>query len=135
MVSRLLKLVRILWVIAALTLAPPSIAHHSFAMFDFQKNVTLVGSVKEFQWGNPHVFIDLLVPDAGGPHTWSIELTSPSHLVRNGWKPTSLKTGDEVSIVIHPLRDGRNGGTYVSGAHADGSAVVGPPRAAKQGQP
>jgi len=106
--------------------APHAGAHHSFAMFDFQRDVTLLGTVKEFQWGNPHVFVDLLVPGESGVGVWSVELTSPSHLVRNGWKPTTLRPGDQVSIVIHPLRDGRSGGTYVSGTRANGSPVVEP---------
>ncbi len=97
-------------------------AHHSFGMFDFEREVTLKGTVKEFQWSNPHVFIDLL--NETDAVTWSVEMSSPSHLVRNGWKPASLKAGDRITLVIHPLRDGRSGGTYVSAARADGRPVV-----------
>lgn len=114
---------------ALATLGVPALAsaHHSFAMFDYQKKVTLEGTVKGFQWMNPHVFIDVLVPGESGVSTWSVELSSPSHLVRNGWKPTSLKTGEQVRIVIHPLRDGRRGGAYVSATRADGTPVARPP--------
>jgi hypothetical protein len=91
-------------------------------MFDFQREVTLRGTVKEFQWSNPHVFIDLL--NESDSTTWSIEMSSPSHLVRNGWKPVSLKTGDSITVIIHPLRDGRNGGSYVSATHVDGRPVA-----------
>jgi hypothetical protein len=115
--------------------APFAAAHHSFSMFDFQRDLTLVGTVKEFQWGNPHVFVDLLVPGESGASIWSVEMTSPSHLVRNGWKPTTLKAGEQVSIVIHPLRDGRSGGTYVSATRANGSPVVGPIATAAGVQP
>jgi hypothetical protein len=111
-------------------LLPPTLwAHHSFAMFDFQRDVTLVGTVKEFQWGNPHVFIDVLVPGDSGASVWSVEMTSPSHLVRNGWKPMTLKAGEHITVVIHPLRDGRNGGAYVAAIRADGTPVVKPPAA------
>lgn len=113
------------WVVA---LAAPAaaFAHHSFAMFDYRKDMTLEGSVKRFQWMNPHVFIDV---ETTGAHAgvWSIEMSSPSHLVRNGWKPTSLRAGETIKIVIHPLRDGRPGGTYVSASRADGSPIVRPP--------
>src|ERR1044071_2643099 len=122
-------------VIPALLLAPLCSAHHSFAMFDFQRDVTLIGAVQEFQWGNPHVFIDLLVPGDSGASIWSIEMSSPSHLVRNGWKPTTLKAGDQITLIIHPLRDGRRGGTYVSAMHSDGSPVVRLPAAATGAQP
>jgi hypothetical protein len=115
--------------------APLACAHHSFAMFDFQRDVTLLGTVKDFQWSNPHVFIDLLVPGESGVSIWSVEMTSPSHLVRNGWKPTTLKPGDQVSIVIHPLRDGRTGGMYLSGARANGNPVVIPTTNAAGVQP
>ncbi|MFY9691814.1 MAG: DUF6152 family protein, partial [Candidatus Acidiferrales bacterium] len=68
----------------AITLtASTALAHHSFAMFDQSKKVTLEGTVKDFRWTNPHVFIQLLVKnDAGGEDEWSIEMTSPEHLVR-----------------------------------------------------
>jgi Family of unknown function (DUF6152) len=121
---------RRVWAWSALALLPlaPAFAHHSFAMFDFQREVTLRGTVKEFQWSNPHVFIDLLSETDSS--TWSVEMSSPSHLVRNGWKPLSLKAGDRIVLVIHPLRDGRSGGTYISATHADGRPVVSAPTAA-----
>jgi hypothetical protein len=107
--------------IAALLTASSALAHHSFAMFDQSKAVTLQGTVKDFRWTNPHVFIQLLVKnDAGGEDEWSIEMTSPEHLVRVGWKPGALKTGDKVTLVIHPMRDGTTGGQYVSGTGPDG---------------
>jgi hypothetical protein len=115
---------------AALALgAPTANAHHSFAMFDFQKEVTLEGTVKRFQWVNPHVFIDVQTSGGSGAAIWSVELSSPSHLVRNGWKPSSLRAGDPIRIVIHPLRDGQRGGTYISATRADGTPVALPPKA------
>jgi hypothetical protein len=106
-------------------LAHTAAAHHSFAMFDAKQSVTLHGVVKEFRWTNPHVFIQLLASGEGGVPSgeWSIELTSPEHLVRAGWKPGTLKSGDKVTIVIHPIRDGSMGGQFVSGVAADGTPI------------
>ncbi len=102
--------------VAAVSLAAaPAFAHHSFAMFDNQKNVTLEGTIKEFQWTNPHSWIQLVVKDASGKEVeYSIEGGSPNGLSRSGWKRTSLKAGDKAVAIIHPLKDGTNGGSLVS---------------------
>ena len=93
-------------------------AHHSAAMFDATKSITLAGTVKEFQWMSPHCWIQLLVPDeahpGAAPVEWGIEMDNPTGLSRHGWKPTSLKAGDRVVVVAHPLRDGTNGAQVVS---------------------
>jgi len=88
-------------------------AHHSFAMYDQNKIVTLNGTVKAFEWSNPHAVVWLLAPaPSGDPVLWSIELpTGPGNLSRMGWSKRSLNVGDKVSIDINPLRDGRNGGS------------------------
>jgi hypothetical protein len=105
-------------------LSGSAFAHHSFAMFDHDKNVTLVGTVKEFQWTNPHCWIQLLVADPYGNQVeWGVELDSPRSLVRTGWKPEVVKPGDKITLVIHPKTDGTNAGGYVSGVAADGSAL------------
>jgi hypothetical protein len=100
-------------------------AHHSFAIFDAKQSVTLHGVVKDFRWTNPHVFIQLLADGAAGAAAgeWSIEMTSPEHLVRAGWKPGTLKSGDKVTLVIHPVRDGSKGGQFVSRIAADGTQI------------
>ena len=116
----------------ALLLAQPALAHHSYSMFDPETNLSLAGKVKSFEWRNPHVFIQLLVPHEGVVREWSIELSSPSHLVRNGWKPRALAADDEITVLIHPLRDGRPGGSFVSAKFADGRPIG---RAAKVDQP
>ena len=108
--------------------AAPAFAHHSFAMFDNQKAVTLEGTVKDFQWTNPHVWIQIAVPNAAAKEVeWSIELGSVSTLSRQGWKRTSLKPGDKAVVVIHPLRDGSSGGSMmtvsVNGAKVGGNGV------------
>jgi uncharacterized protein DUF6152 len=93
-------------------------AHHSAAMFDAGKEITLTGTVKEFQWMSPHCWIQLLVPDEAHPNAapaeWGIEMDNPTGLSRHGWKPSSLKAGDHVVVVAHPLRDGTSGAQVVS---------------------
>jgi hypothetical protein len=109
--------------IAALLAFASASAHHTFAMFDFSKNVTLSGTVKELQWNNPHCFIQLLVPNGGAMQEWSIEMGSPMHLLRHGLKPKSLNPGDKVTVTIHPMRDGSNGGDFLSAIAADGKPI------------
>jgi hypothetical protein len=114
------------WLIpaAAMAIAAPAIAHHSFAMFDMNKNVTITGSVVEFKWTNPHAWMHVDVADADGkPFTWAIEMTSPNNLVRGGWRRSSLKPGDKVSVQIHPLRNGKRGGSLVQVTTASGQIL------------
>ena len=107
--------------------AIPAVAHHSFAMFDRDKQVTLVGTVTNFQWTNPHSWIEMDVPNEnGGSDKWSIECNSPNNLARQGWKSTSLKPGDKTTIIIHPLRSGEKGGSFVSVTLPDGSVLSEP---------
>jgi Family of unknown function (DUF6152) len=90
----------------------PVAAHHSFAVYDRTKTVTIKGTVKTFQWTNPHCVVWVLVqPEGGGdPQEWSIETTSPGVLTRDGWTRNSIKPGDKVSVEFNPLRDGSHGG-------------------------
>jgi len=91
----------------------PALAHHSFAMFDQKKVMTLKGTVTEFQWTNPHSFLEIDVPSGGKIQHWSIELNSPNNLKRQGWLRTSIKGGDKVTVRINPLRDGKPGGLFL----------------------
>ncbi len=102
----------LLWVAAGLA---PAHAHHSFAMFDFSKTVTITGTVKEFQWTNPHVILWVNAEGAAGesPAVWSLELTSPGNLTRGGWDRKALNAGDKVSVDLNPLRNGNHGGALV----------------------
>ena len=109
--------------VAASGLAAPAFAHHSFAMFDSSKQVTLVGTVKEFQWTNPHTWVQLNVPTSGKVVEWSIEGGSPNGLARRGWKSSSLKPGDKVTIVVSPMKDGSNGGSLKTVTLADGKVL------------
>jgi hypothetical protein len=115
--------------LAACLLGAPAFAHHSFAMFDQKKEVTLKGVVREFQWTNPHAFIHIEVPnEAGGKDLWQVELNSPNNLTRQGWRSTSVKVGDEVTLVLNPLRDGSKGGLFVSVTLPDGKVLGDPTR-------
>lgn len=111
--------------LAAVGLAGEASAHHSFAMFDQNKQVSLVGTVKEFQFTNPHAFIEIITPnpDGGAPTEYSVELNSPNNLRRQGWKRDSLKPGDHATVVMNPLRDGKHGGLFVSATLPDGKVL------------
>jgi uncharacterized protein DUF6152 len=107
----------------ALSLAVPAWAHHSFAMFDQTKTVTLKGSVIEFQWTNPHAFLHVEVAEGGKKTAWHVELNSPNNLRRQGWRATSVKAGDAVTVLINPLRDGTSGGLFISVTLPDGTTL------------
>ena len=126
MVKRTIAM-RIVGLLVLLPLAGHALGHHSFALFDFKSERELAGTVKEFQWNNPHCFIQLLVPGGGGTQEWSIEMTSPLHLLQNGWGPRLLKAGDTLVVTIHPIRDGSHAGSYVRARTRDGVPIDPPP--------
>lgn len=107
----------------ALQMTLPSVAHHSVAMFDTEKQLTLSGTVREFQFSNPHCFIQLVVPSGTDVVEWSIEMASPAHLIRSGWNRTTIKVGDKLKVIINPARSGSNGGLFVSATLEDGRPV------------
>ena len=109
--------------ITACGLSTSASAHHSFAMFDSSKSVTLVGTVKEFQWTNPHTWIQVNVPTNGKVVEWSIEGGSPNGLARRGWKSSIMKPGDKITVVISPMKDGSNGGSLKSVTLPDGKVL------------
>jgi hypothetical protein len=109
-------------------LGPSAYAHHSMAGFERNKTVTLNGTVKQFKWANPHSWIELEVPnDKGAVDIWNVEMTAPAVLVRAGWKSTTLKPGDKVSIAAHPLMTGEPGGIFVSVTLASGQTLTDKP--------
>jgi hypothetical protein len=114
-------------------LASPALAHHSFAMFDRSKQVSISGVVKEFQYTNPHSWVIVDVAGADGKQTeWGFESEGPSTLLRAGIKHSSLNPGDKVTAVAYPMRDGRPAGSLISVTKADGSVLTfraGPPPA------
>ena len=106
--------------------AVPVLAHHSPAAFDRTKEVTLVGTVKEFRWQNPHTWIEVMVPNEKGQEVlWAVELTSPTYLIRAGWKSNTLKPGDKVTVVGRPLKSGEPGSAiFQSVTLADGRTLL-----------
>ena len=118
-------LMRLALAVAGLAAVAPALqAHHSFAMFDQTKRVTLAGSVAAFQWTNPHVIIEVDVPNTNGTvGLWTIELGSPSMLIRGGWKFSDLKRGDKIALVVNPLKQGDNGGLLVQVTLSDGRVL------------
>lgn len=120
-----IKTTPITLIIAALAAVLPAAAHHSFEMFDMSKATTITGTIKEFQWTNPHTFTFIDVPnDKGGTDTWAIEGMSPNFLGRRGWTKHTLSPGDKVTITIAPLKDGQKGGTFLKATLADGKEMV-----------
>ena len=100
----------------------PAIAHHSFAMFDRQKTLVLEGTVLQFQWTNPHVWIQVKVRDERGASAeWGVECTSVNMLRRQGWHHDSLHPGDRVRLLLRPLRDGSHGGQLAKLLEINGS--------------
>ena len=117
-----------------MTMTAPAFAHHSPAAFEAQKTVTLVGTIKEFRWQNPHTWIEVLVPDEKGKEVlWGVELTSPTYLVRAGWKSNTIKPGDKVTVVVNPVRSGEPAGIFRSLTLADGRVLT--ERPARLGTP
>src|SRR5918993_354486 len=109
-----------------LSVVAPAFAHHSPAAFEAQKTVSLVGVIKEFRWQNPHTWIEVLVPNEKGEEVlWNVELTSPTYLVRAGWKSNTLKPGDKVTVVGRPLKSGEPGSAiFTSVTLADGRTLT-----------
>jgi hypothetical protein len=109
---------------AAAVLAVPASAHHSFAMFDTDKTVELTGTVKDFQWTNPHSWLDIKVMDDGGKiQEWSFETNAPAALTRDGWAPKIVVSGDKITVKMHPRKDGTFGGQLVSVMLPDGKLL------------
>jgi hypothetical protein len=87
--------------------------HHSIAMFDNSKTLTLNGTVNKFEWVNPHVLLWVNVESATGEkQLWVAELGSPGTLIRNGWTKRSFNPGEKISLDVGPLRDGKTGGFF-----------------------
>ena len=110
-------------------IASPAWAHHSFTMFDMSKHITLNGTVTSFEWTNPHSYIEIDVPDEkGNVKHWSIELGSPSILMQAGWKFSTLKAGEKLTLIINPLKNGNAGGFLSQANLPDGRVLYNGPR-------
>jgi Family of unknown function (DUF6152) len=104
----------------------PAVAHHSFAMFDDKLQVTMDATVKEFQWTNPHMWLQVLVIEGGQPVEYSIEGGPPLVMGRKGWNRLSFKAGDQVKLTINPTKDAAvKGGSFVKAEFADGHTLTG----------
>jgi hypothetical protein len=103
-------------------------AHHSFAMFDTSNRVTLTGTVTQFQWTNPHAYIEIDVPGGTNPPKhWTVELGSPSILMQGGWKFSDVKPNQTITVVLNPLRNGQPAGLLVQITLADGRVLANGP--------
>ena len=118
MTSLKLRVGAALLIAAAMAWAPAR-AHHSAAMFDDSRVLELKGVVKELQWTNPHVWLQVTVEEKGAKKEWSIEAGSPNTLSRTGWRNTSFKPGDAVTVRVNPMKDGSAAGNFI-GAKFDG---------------
>ena len=121
--SRLRQSARAVLLIAMVVTPLVSWAHHSAAMFDDTKVVELRGTVKELQWTNPHVWLQIFVEENGKKTEWSVEGGSPNTLSRTGWRSTSFKPGEVVSVRINPMKDGTPAGNFVGAKLADGKTL------------
>jgi hypothetical protein len=124
--SHKLKVLRLGCVSAILlAFAGTAFAHHSGAMFERDKQVELVGTVVTFSWTNPHSWIEIDVPNSsGGSDKWGVECNSPNNMARQGWRSTTLKPGDQVTVTVHPLRSGEKGGRFMSVKLPDGTVMT-----------
>ena len=106
-------------------LAVPAAAHHSFAMFDNGRSITLKGSVTKYQFTNPHAYLEVDAEEArSATKHYTLEMTSPNMMSRGGWTSRTLKTGDKVTVVVAPLRDGRAGGLVLEVTLPDGRKML-----------
>ena len=117
------RLVGIVSLCLLAAVAPSASAHHSPVMFDQSKTLTLSGTVRQFQWTNPHCYIQLMVEDGGRQVEWNLEMGAPVYLYNRGWRPSTLKAGDRVRITASPLRSGANGGLVLTVVSLDGKTI------------
>jgi hypothetical protein len=108
-----------------MAMVAPAVAHHSFAVYDHTRTLTLSGTVTRFQWTNPHGFIELDVTQSDGTiKHFSIELTSINMMQRVGWRSNMIKAGDKVQVVMAPLLSGEPVGLGLEVVLADGRTMA-----------
>jgi hypothetical protein len=112
------------WILATCVTAVVA-AHHSTIEFDYTRQVTIKGTVKELQWTNPHSYIQVLVDEGGKKVQWSVEIGSPTLNINMGWRKTSVKAGDVVTMDIAPARSGKPYGTLRVLTFANGQKLEG----------
>jgi hypothetical protein len=112
--------------VAIAAFAAPAFAHHSFAMFDTGKTITLKGTVKEYEWTNPHSWLRVMVADqaSGKSLQWAFEMSSPARQITLGMTPDTVHPGDVVTVTFHPLKDGSRGGQFIQAILPNGKVAV-----------
>ena len=110
---------------AAVLAVPALLAHHSASMFDDTKVLELTGVVREMQWANPHIWIQVVVTDNGAKKEWSLEGGSPNSLSRRGWRSTTFKPGDVVTVRLNPMKDGTLAGAFIGARFASDGHTIG----------
>jgi len=99
-----------------------ALAHHSFAPYERELQIRIDGTVTQYQWANPHVYIELDAEGEDGEVShWVIECANPGILNRVGWKWNLIDAGDEISVIVAPLRNGDAGALLKSIRMADGT--------------
>lgn len=122
---------RIAVILLTLIVSAPSVmAHHSFAMFDATREVVVEGTVKQFDFTNPHSWLHMeVIGEDGEAQLWQVEMAAVSVLGRMGWKRNSIVPGDGVTVALHPLHSGEHGGNMVKITYTEtGEEVAGPGR-------
>lgn len=115
---------KLVLVVAVAGMSAAALAHHSFSMFDMKTTTTIAGTVKQFEWTNPHTWLWLMVPNEKGEmEQWGFEGMSPNYLGRRGWSKNTLKAGDKIKVEVHPLKNGEHGGTFLNVTLPDGKLL------------
>ena len=116
-----LALTSVLAAAMALAVSSPAWSHHSHAMFDHDKEVTITGTVSQWIFRNPHVFLYVDAKNAAGETiTYTVEMSNIANMLKVGFSATTFKAGDTVTVTLHPLADGRPGGNYIVATSSDG---------------
>ena len=123
--SSMKRLAAVLATAMSLAALWPVSAHHSAAMFDDTKVVELSGTVKMLQWTNPHIWLQVMVEQDGRATEWSLEGGSPNSLSRQGWRSTTFKAGDVVTVRLRPMKDGTAAGSFIGAKFAADGHTVG----------
>ncbi|MDT8397732.1 MAG: DUF6152 family protein [Pseudomonadales bacterium] len=120
MIAKLKSLLLLISVLATTPLA----AHHSTAMFDDQKQITVTGVIKEFQYTNPHswLLVDVTAAD-GSVSTWGFEAEGPTTLMRSGIRKSTLPVGAKITITGNPMKDGRPAAAWSNAILEDGTVL------------
>jgi len=127
------------FVVTFLTICSPAYAHHSFGMFDLQKNTVYEGTILEYNWENPHAHIVIKMPphprDSSTAGTWDIEAQAVNIMTRQGWNHSTYKAGDHAVIVAHPMKDGSKGASIFYAIMPDGRRLYGDIARPSQNEP